>query len=657
MLVHRPAAATHLGEPSVTPSRRHVARPRRASTLVRALAFAGAAGLILVYALRGGGSYDVVSFEEIGLVIWWILAVGVALGLLPRRRPSGAALLLMGALGAYAAWTALSLLWTQSSELTTEEIARSLDYLGVVALGVCLLDRDSWRPAAVGLGSGALLVCVIALGSRLDPALFGRDHVASVLHSDRLSYPFGYWNAVAAWGAMCSALGLVWSAHDSSRLRRALALGLVPVAGTMTYATYSRAGVGGTALALLAALALSRNRITVMIHALIAAGGSALAILAVRGSPQIAQATGTHGAGSVVGALVFAGAVCGAVAVLTRQLKVDRWRVPTAVRRPLAAAALIVVVVGGVAAGPRLATRAWHSFKRTPTAAAAGNPTARLSSLSGTRYVVWKSAIKAFDAHPADGAGAGTFEFWWNEHGTTTEFIRDAHNIWLENLAELGVPGLLLIVAVAAAAVVVAITVRVRARRNTTAGAAAAILGVALVYLLHASVDWMWESTAVTALALAGVGVLAARLSQRRLRLRLVARVALVTVAAVAAAVQLPGILSSLDIRSSQAAERAGNGTLAMSRAKGAVAAEPWSASAHEQEALALESGGQPKRAEHQETVAISDEPLNYAHWLIRSRIETELGQFGAAVRDYNRAFQLRPRAALFWLAPYFRTR
>src|SRR5205823_3572701 len=152
----------------------------------------------------------------------------------------------------------------------------------VVAVAVSVLGRDNWRAAAAGLGFAALLVCVIAVGSRLAPSVFGVDHVDAALHSNRLSYPFGYWNAMAAWGAMCIALGLAWSAHDPSQIRRAVSLGLVPVAATMTYLTYARAGVGGAALAVIAAIVLSRNRITVAIHTAVAAAGAALAIIAVR---------------------------------------------------------------------------------------------------------------------------------------------------------------------------------------------------------------------------------------------------------------------------------------------------------------------------------------------------------------------------------------
>jgi hypothetical protein len=632
-------------------------RRARSGPVAQALAFVAAAGLILLYSLRGGGSYDLVTFEQQGLVVWWLLAVGLALGVLPRVRPARPVLLLGAALAAYSAWTALSLLWTQSAELTTEELARSLDFLGLVALAGALLDRDSWRAAAAGLGLGALLVCVIAVGSRLDPAVFGVDHVDAVLHSYRLSYPFGYWNSLAGFGAMCTALGLAWSAHDSSRVRRAVALGLVPVAATMTYLTYSRAGVFGTALAVVAAVALSRNRITATLHAATAAAGTALAILAVRGAPQIVHATGTHGGGTVLGALVFAFALCAAAAFATGWARIDRWRLPKGLRQPLAAAATIAVLVPGVALGPRIATRAWHSFTRVAATKTTADPAARLSSLSGSRYLYWKTAIKAFDARPATGTGAGTFEFWSNGHGGGSEFVRDAHNIWLENMAELGLPGLLLIVAVGIAAIGVPVAVRRRARRSVTAGGAAAFLAVVLVYLLHASVDWMWESTAATVFALAGVAVVGGRLARSRPRLTLPLRAALVAVAAGAALVQLPGMISTTAVRNSQVADRAGDLARALQLARDAVTAEPWSASAHEQEALVLEQGGQLRQARKQESIAISDEPTNYAHWLIRSRIETELGQLSLAIRSYDRAYQLRPYSAIFAYAPYFKTR
>jgi hypothetical protein len=628
-------------------------RPAHGPRAAQVAAFVGAAGLVLVYALRGG-SYDVVAFEEHGLVIWWILAIAFALGLLPRARPSRAAIALILALVGYAAWTGLSLLWTQSSERTTQELARVLDYVGLVVLLISTLDRRTWRAAAAGVALAAMLVCALAVGSRLVPSAFGTDYIAHAFHSDRLSYPFGYWNAVAAWAAMTIAIALAWSAHDSSRLRSAISLGFVPVAGATVYLTYSRAGIGGTVLGVVAILAVGRSRIRTAIHLALAAAGTAAVILVIHRHPQIAHGTGTRGAGIVFTTLLLACAGCAAGAAVTAWARAPRWRIPRRVARPALAVAALVVLAGAAVGGPRLVSRGWHSFTRTTATPATADPTGRLGSLSGSRYPLWKVTLRGFDAHPLDGTGAGTLEFWWNQHATDPEFVRDAHNIWLENMEELGMPGLLLIVAVAIAGIVVAATGRARARRTTSAGIATAFLAAFLVFLLHASIDWMWESTAVTVLALAGVAAVGARGSAHRIRVRVPWRIAAVAVAAIAGLVQLPGLMSASAIRKSQADERAGNTSGALAWAKEAISDEPWSASAYEQRGLVLEAAGRYTPAADDLTQAISREPTNFSHPLLLARIDTERGQLAAASHELARARMLRPRASVFALAPYF---
>ncbi len=284
----------------------------RARYVAGGFAFFGALALVLLYGLRGGGSFDSLIFEENALVVWWLVAIGFALGVLPRGRPSRAMVLLTAALLAYLAWTAASLIWTSSSELTYIEVTRVLGYLGLAILIGSTLDRDTWQPAAAGLGVGAIVICVVAVGSRLVPSVFGHDDIDAVLHIDRLSVPFGYWNAVGAWGAMTATIALGWSAHDKSRLRRALALASVPVATLTTYLTYSRAGVGDVVVAAVVLLLLARNRLTTLIHMVVAAAGTGLVILAVRDEPAIARSTGTAGSGHVIAYLVIAIAVCAA---------------------------------------------------------------------------------------------------------------------------------------------------------------------------------------------------------------------------------------------------------------------------------------------------------------------------------------------------------
>jgi hypothetical protein len=470
---------------------------------------------------------------------------------------------------------------------------------------------------------------------------------------NRLSYPFGYWNAVGAWAAMSMAIGLAWSAHDQVRVRRVVALALVPPAAVAAYLSYSRASVGGAAVALIAVVAFSRNRLTALLHATAAAVAATIAIVAVRRASEIANGTGTRGAGGVLAVIVVAAAVAG-LAALATSFGSDRVRVPRNVARLGAAVGITAVVLTAAIAGPTVAKKAWHEFRHPALGQSAADPAARLTSLGGTRYFYWKAALGSFKSKPLTGTGAGTFEFWWDRHGATGDFVRNAHSFELENLAELGIPGLLLIGGVMAAALSLLARTRRRSRRVVSAGASTALLAAFLVYLWQASVDWMWQSTAVTVLALGGAAVAAARRSRGRPATRWYMRIAVALAAAGAVAVQVPGLVSSTEMRRSQTAEQAGNGGLAYAWANAAVSAEPWAADPYEQRALVLEAAGRLRPAAQDLGRAIAHEPDNFVHWLLRSRIETELGEIAAAARDYERARQLRPLAAVFANAPHF---
>ena len=120
-----------------------------------------------------------------------------------------------------ALWTALSLGWTDSDERTLAELARVVHLGGLALLALSLLDRRTWRAAAAGLALAGVIVCGAAVASRLAPDAFPVDEIKrGGFRSDRLNYPFWYWNAVAAWGAMALAMALAWSAHARSLLVR-----------------------------------------------------------------------------------------------------------------------------------------------------------------------------------------------------------------------------------------------------------------------------------------------------------------------------------------------------------------------------------------------------------------------------------------------------
>jgi O-Antigen ligase len=611
-------------------------------------AFTLTAAVVLLYALRGDGSFDLVTRQGDGLVIWWVIAIGTAVGLLPRRVPSRVLVLTAVALLLFAIWGAISLGWTESAERTTNEVARSLDYLGLIILFAFCLGRTDWRAAALGWAFAAVVVCGLAMASRLDPGPFPANNAGTVFALSRLSYPFGYWNAVGAWASTTATLTLGWSAHDRRRVIRALALAAVPLAAGTAYLTYSRAALIALGVGAAAVLALSRNRWTALIHLLIAGAGSAAVVEMIRGHTDIARGTGTAGAVTIVLVLVAAAALGAVGALATARLGTHRWRLPRSAGRSLAAAVAVVLVLAAAVAGPHVVTKAWNEF-RHPQVVTTANPTARLTSLSGTRFQLWKVALHAFDAKPLTGTGAGTFEFWWNRHATQSEFVQNAHSIWLENMAELGLPGLLLIVIFSAAMFAAALVALRRSRRGSSAAACVAATAAFIVFMVQASVDWMWQSTAVTVLALTGVAIVTSRASRPRAQSRratlLAARVVLAVAAIAAGAVQVPGLLSQEEIHASQTAARSGQGGQALAWANDAVSAEPWAASPYLQRALVLEGLGRLRSATADIRRATDREPTNFELWVIRSRVDTERGHLFQAVRDYGRAYQLRPLA------------
>src|SRR4051812_37563336 len=101
--------------------------------MVRALAFATCAAVLVLYALRGG-SFDVVPRAELGIAAWWIAGLGWAVGVLPRARLGRTGWLPVVGLLALAAWTALSLRWTESDERTAAELARVFHHAGFLVL-------------------------------------------------------------------------------------------------------------------------------------------------------------------------------------------------------------------------------------------------------------------------------------------------------------------------------------------------------------------------------------------------------------------------------------------------------------------------------------------------------------------------------------------
>ena len=212
------------------------------------------------------------------------------------------------------------------------------------------------------------------------------------------------------------------------------------------------------------------------------------------------------------------------------------------------------------------------------TAAHAGRDlNLRLFSLSGNaRADLWRIAWHDYQHHEVLGAGAGTYESYYLQHRTNGLKVKNAHNLYLETLTDLGPIGLLLLVAGLAAPLVAGVRAREEALVPVAFGGFAA-------YLLHAGADWDWQMTAVTLTALTcAVGMLSSTpsprwsvsLTGRGVRAGILAAIALMAVLA------LVGLRGNVAAAASQRAASTHHWVAAESQARTAVSWEPWSADA-----------------------------------------------------------------------------
>lgn len=605
----------------------------------RAVAFLLALTLPLYVALRDGG-LDLVVRHEAATALWWAMALALTFRLLPRARltPPANRVLLLGF--AVIAWGLLSLLWTDSVERTSLEIARDTALFALPLACLIGLNRETWLAAAAGLSAAALAIPALAVLTRLAPDLIAEAQRDAAYGGSRLAYPLDYWNAMGAWGAMAVGIGLGWSAHVRSDALRALALAAVPLAGVCVYLTYSRGGTLALAAGAFVAIALSRNRATVIGHALVALLATVTIVLAIRAAPEIAQGTGDGGVAGVALVMLAVLAATGGFGAATRR-RLDRVEVPRRVIRVAGAGVAVTIAIVGVAVVGGGAGEGLGSAD----VVARDDPAARLVSAGGNRGELWGSALSAFAERPLGGLGPGTFEFFWQAGGADREQVRDAHSLYLETLAERGLPGFVLITGFLGLLLAAALAGRRAVLRSPDVGAAAGLIAAFTAFLVHAAVDWTWEATAVTVLALSAAAIVAAALAPRRERVTRsgFVRAGLVVAALALGALQIPALVSTERLRASQAALAGDLPREARRLADDAVEAEPWAATPYAWRsylALILERPGAGRRDAR---TAIRHERANPLHRLQLARVEVARGDLDAALAALRTLARMSP--------------
>ena len=486
----------------------------------------------------------------------------------------------LAGLASVAAWAALSWLWSPGAAAPVLEAQRGLLYVAAAAAAFLLLSRRGAAPALLGgLVAGAVMLSLYGLATRLFPGHAGGAYDPSSGY--QLAEPIGYWNALGLLTAVAILLAFGLAAHGEHVASRALAAVALVVLAPTLYFTFSRGALVALVAGAVVQAAVDPHRARLIVSAVLLGAPAALAVaqassLHALTSPGATLQTAQDEGARLARVLVVLALVAAAAAIVLR-LAERRVRLPARAGRVLIAAVVAAAALGAtaalVAAGGPLAVvdRAVDAFAE-PLPAGDGDLQRRLLSVSGNgRGDYWHVAWDMARDNPLLGAGAGSFEAHWLRDRPVSFHARDAHNLYLETLAELGPLGLALLLGTLALPLVA-----LRQARRFPLGPAAG--GAFTAYLLHAGVDWQWEVPAVTVPALfCGGALLAWRRPAAPSLLTGRRRYIALALAAPIIAIALVGHVGNRAVAASIAATDRGEPGQALAQARRAAAWAPWS--------------------------------------------------------------------------------
>jgi hypothetical protein len=351
--------------------------------------------------------------------------------------------------------------------------------------------------------------------------------------------------------------------------------------------------------------------------------------------------------GHRIGLVILGLAVAEALVAVGFALARSRLAPPRAVR-VMWAAVLAAVLLGALAAAferygspPTLARRAYHAFVAPPPSHGADLNTRLFSLSSNGRVDLWRAAWHEAEAHPWLGAGAGGYERYWVRHRPTPAGVQDAHNLYLETLAELGPVGLALLVLALGAPLVGAF----RARGHPLVPLACAAY---VAYLVHAAADWDWELAGVTLAALlCGLACLLAGRDEGATSIGPRARVVGIGVATLLAGLVFVALLGNTALEKSDAAAGAGHWRAAEQQARKAIRWTPWSSEGWQRLAEAQTALHDRAAARRSLARALAKDSGDWVLWLDLAGVTRGAAQ-ASAIRQ---AFRLNPRGSE--LVPY----
>jgi hypothetical protein len=369
------------------------------------------------------------------------------------------------ALAALAAWIAVTVAATDhAATVGVPELERACLYVTVFWGATLLPPGRSPHALPAGLLAGIVIVCVVGLVTYLFPD----THQAPDTFEGRdLFQPVGYTNAFGILVGIGALLAVGLASGSISRVGRALsAAALVPQLTALVLTSSSGALVAiGLGLATTLVLDPGRRHLLVVLAKSLPFPLLAIAIAAHSrvGDSQVPM-TLVAKDGRIVAISILALTMASCLSALFA-LAGER---PQGRSRPNA------LIVGVVA-----------------TAAAVAFAVTGLHGAFGDRPQYWHAAWLDLVHHPLLGSGAGSFAAAWLRYRSISSSVQDAHNLYLETLAELGPLGLTLLV--------IALAMPLR-RLSAALGTPAvpSVCGAYVAFLAHSAVDWDWEMPVVT---------------------------------------------------------------------------------------------------------------------------------------------------------------
>ena len=573
--------------------------------------------LAALVAVAGLGAADGGYFpSDWGLATLGFTLIAVTLVLVTDApRPSRLELAFLGGLTLFAGWAALSSFWSPGAAAPVLEAERGILYVAATAAALLLLStREASAGLLGGIVAGAVLVSLYALGTRLFPGHVGGAYDPSSGY--QLAEPIGYWNALGLLAAIAILLAIGFATHGHLVTRSLAAVAIVVLFPTL-YFSFSRGALVALAGGAVMQVVLDPRRARLLVSGLVVTVPAALGVLeaskshaltAAGATLQTAQAEGSHLTRRLLVLALVAAMAPIVLSLVERRLRLPERAGTILVAATVAGAGLVAVGALVAAGGPvTVVERAADSFTE-PLQAGEGDLQRRLLSVSGNgRGDYWHVAWTMAREEPLHGTGAGSFEAHWLRDRPISFYARDAHNLYLETLGELGALGLVLLVATLALPLAVLPHVR-RLRYCPAAG------GAFIAYLLHASVDWDWEVPAVTLAALFCAAALLA--SRRSALLTGRARITALALATPVLAIALVMHVGNRATAASIAAIERGDPDRALAQAQRAIDWAPW-----------------------------SDEP-----WQLRGEAELLVEDDPAARKSLKRALELNPESWSTWL-------